>query len=54
MIENRLLVNEDKTEFLILGKKNKMERIYEEVELTVELSGNIIKPTEPSGKIQAV
>ena len=50
MIENRLLVNEDKTEFLILGKKIKMERIQEEEDLTVELSGNIIRPTDPSGK----
>ena len=50
MIENRLMVNEDKTEFLILGKRSKTERIHEEEDLTVELSGNIIERTDPSGK----
>ena len=50
MIENRLMVNEDKTEFLILGKRKKMDTVREERDLTLELNGNIISPMDPTGK----
>ena len=50
MIESRLMVNEDKTEFLILGKKKRMDTVREESDLTLELNGNIISPIDPAGK----
>eukprot|EP00116_Pleurobrachia_bachei_P005677 sb/3465939/ len=51
MIENRLVVNEDKTEFLLLGKRKKMDTVREESDLTLELNGNIISPMDMAGNL---
>ena len=50
MIENRLMVNEDKTEFLILGKKSKTEKLEEDNDLTIQLHGSTIRPADLAGK----
>ena len=50
MNDNILMVNEDKTEFLILGKMKKMDTVREESDLTLELNVNIISPMDMAGK----